>query len=93
MTRANVAPLPLMTVGAHSHRVMLDCPVLCLAGLLSGHSLNRLLPEIGAPDREGTVGDIAYLHRPGNSARCAASGRADRRDRGNAACRRANTSR
>jgi hypothetical protein len=54
---------PLMTTGAHCHRIAADCPVLCLAGLLSSHALNRLLPEIGGPGRDGTVGDIAALHR------------------------------
>jgi hypothetical protein len=64
LTQANgIAPLPLMTTGAHSHWIAADCPVLCLAGLLSSHSLNRLLPEMGGPGRDGTVGDIAALHR------------------------------
>jgi hypothetical protein len=55
--------VPLVTTGAHCHPVAADCPPLCLTGLLSGHALNRLLPEIGGPGRDGTVGDIAELHR------------------------------
>jgi hypothetical protein len=63
LTPAHAAPLPLLTTGAHCHQVAADCPVGCLAGLLSRHALNRLLPALEGPGRDGTVGDVAGLHR------------------------------
>jgi hypothetical protein len=79
--RSDVAPLPLMTMGAHSHRVAADCPVLCLSGLLSGHVLNRLLSAIGGPGRDGhRPGTSQTFTRPGDSTTCAVSAQAGAHD-------------
>jgi len=53
----------LTTVSVHAHPVTAQCPVGCLDGLLSRHTLNPLLSGLQGADGEVTVGDLAALYR------------------------------